>query len=840
MAEMRTKAELPAKVGVASLMPEIPGRERVRNRETVIATSVTDLYKKLKDQVEVRRWFLSGVNTQVALTANWKKDAPTVLYGAGEAFIPSGYPITVESRQKATLLKENRTAVVRLVQQAVANDAKATTLERLGGKRFGNTAEKLRLKADAAYVKAKVAELGLKMNIQSLPHTDRAPFEKAYKFYKYLDVELEGAIKEAQEKGRDFTNEDVDTIITNLRREMHLIPEKQRFEVTADRTPSKSKFTVARQPNVILEAQAQQVVPEHTVSRRTRVVSYVLLTSELAGLGSGAIACSSRVPLETTPPGGQEIPTNPHAEPVTEAVATTEVSKWVGVTRPDGFTVADANKDAVVDKLTLLPGNISMVDFVTGQETGSAALASTPSGKGEYDLFLVWNTLGKSDALHLENYSANPAARVTNVDLINANSEKVGTLSVNTIVAEGSDVWATLLMEEKQEIGGASTQQTLELHVSGTSEEKQEFFTKLGATKIRAALNILLTPTPEVQSVAPLTSADLEKGNWNGHSFIQESDHFVSPDFPSMEFYKDGTAKLTIGSEEHWIALQAFNEDGGVIRAGLRDLENGNWSEPIGLTVTEVKDGKLNNDPHKIVILAGHEKEQLLWEEIFGSRNSLESPEDVRSEYEGTTFVYNSIQYETFKNANPVPKKWEFLNFSREINAQVGVYKLKPISKDPTLGFDGTLTVMRPMAVAVGDGSDAWFNVEFYKSTAENTWELHSKVIHAPIAFINPDGTFESLSSMMGLDYFQKINDKGFWTRETRGNMWNIVLEPEVKASQKWHGKTRLPDLETVAYVATNNQQRLQDDGFELPKLDTKITYTSRIPEVFRKLIFLF
>lgn len=359
---------------------------------------------------------------------------------------------------------------------------------------------------------------------------------------------------------------------------------------------------------------------------------------------------------------------------------------------------------------------------------------------------------------------------------------------------------------------------------------------------------------PEVQpSESILTNNALENGKWGNYTFIENSNGYYEMKdsqgnlIPDVKLFRDGTAELTHKingkAENLYIAFQAIHVTKEKLIMGLWDYDSENkaWSGVNTKSSTEmvnnVETGE--NDPYKLVILRGHEKEKKMTETMFLARDEAMTQEVMRAEFEDITVEYNFQEYNTSEDFNKlvVPARWEIDNYSRESQANggpaktTGIYKLTPYSKDATLGYNGKLSPISPQQIGLEEG---WFNVEMHSLSPEGKWELRAKAIHLPFVLVNPDGTFMAVSSMGTEDLILKRLD-GFLTKATRDGA-PVELETDEIIAGFHHGVVVISDPDTRNFVVSVNLTALEN--FNLPELDHPLTYKTKLPEVLKKLIF--
>lgn len=538
MAEIQVKDRLPGLVG-RGLPHEIPGKLDI-GRERVLTKDVSSLYKALMDQVEVRAWAVAnpptgktvienmGAYSNVVLTAHWKKNAPTILYGAGEAFVPSSYPVEIDSHKKAVLIKTDRKNIANLVRQAVANDAKAAALERIGRADFKGKAARLRLKADAAYAKAKLFEVGLKMDIQSLPYTERVSVKKAEMLYFALNLEIEGAWRE----GRELSSDDIDHTIQKLRRELGIVPPKsERYEAEADKTPKKRTIYVARGlPTTVIEAQASDMFVHQAPSRSHRAVNYLFLGSELGVLVGSAVACSPATPIEVSPPGANEVLISFNAEEQRTA-AISVMSPWEGQTLKDGFSVSENGTFTFFreENLMLHQTNAAgeqMPGMVTLAWADAVNTSTNQAGKESFLFFM--NDQGiPTQAVLLEFQPPTFEDQISAI-LTDADGKLVGYININTDPNKTDLPFASIQYTPATAVPGnpgVEKRNVVDLTFGpgSTKDNKEEFANAFvafatGAGSAFAASGEVIsvtptaelaTPTPALPEVIPIGAAEL-------------------------------------------------------------------------------------------------------------------------------------------------------------------------------------------------------------------------------------------------------------------------------------------------------------------------------------------
>lgn len=342
-----------------------------------------------------------------------------------------------------------------------------------------------------------------------------------------------------------------------------------------------------------------------------------------------------------------------------------------------------------------------------------------------------------------------------------------------------------------------------------------------------------------------LSIENLDAKKWGNYSLIENPDGYYEMKdvqgnlIPEVKFFRDGTAELTHGingkTENLWIALQAVHVVGGKLIVGLWDYntKNKTWSDintkSAADMVKSVETGE--EDPYKLIILRGHANEKQMIETMFLARDESMSQEDMRAEFDDITVEYNFQEYNTSEDFDRlvVPAKWQLDNFSREVKAESGMYKLRPYSKDKNSGFEGKLAAIRPMQVGLKEG---YFGVEIDSLTLDKKWEFQSLETHVPVIMINPDGSFMAGTSIVSADRLSRLANL---TEKNRGDILFALITNKA-IGQYWYGDIMISSPSSRNFGTEVNQSTLAN--FNMPKLDHDEKYTSRLPEEFSGVIF--
>ena len=301
----------------------VKGPER-SSRELRI-TDPTQLYDALSSQLEIRAFQqisvplqrdgpritmrLKDVSTTVVLVAQWKKDAPRVIYSPPMAYVPSSLGISPRDKGVLDAVRDGNKAVVDYVTKSVILDAKADFLRKQGSLRDKMIAEKLALQAHQAFIQANLAQFGLRMNSASLSWDERVGAEKAHLFWESLIFELEQRVHDR----RPVTSEDVNALISQLREELNIGREKSALVEgsNTDDKPNKRQGPRLGVPVITplipnsVDAAQKVAYSQHELGQT--VVDYSLLLLTLVSGASGVVACSTQKQPETPPTGAIDV-----------------------------------------------------------------------------------------------------------------------------------------------------------------------------------------------------------------------------------------------------------------------------------------------------------------------------------------------------------------------------------------------------------------------------------------------------------------------------------------------------------------------------------------------------
>jgi len=339
---------------------------------------------------------------------------------------------------------------------------------------------------------------------------------------------------------------------------------------------------------------------------------------------------------------------------------------------------------------------------------------------------------------------------------------------------------------------------------------------------------------------------NLVSNKWRNYSIVENSNGYYEMKdsqgnlIPEVKLFIDGTAEIeNVGV----IAFQNIHVIDGKLIAGLRSLEQGKWSIPNTKSAQEMITSIENKekDTFALDILLGHPKEAEMIKTMQNENNTVMTQEAMRAEYAGIKIEYNGETYDTDVDFNKLvpPKSQEIGNYSGEIVLsggpvmRYGNYRIVSEAKDPSLGYNGKLSAIRPMQIGVETG---WYNINLIPESGLGKWDENDavEIVHAPVILVNSNGSF--VSAMEIIDQGQILPLANYLSKEGRVVLWPRLTLNEVA----YKAVNSVPiavvtNTVTRKFVTQINQKVFE--GFDWPSNTEQLKYKV-LPEQFDNAIF--